>query len=114
MPPSPYSPAIKAASEKLAALKVDGEKQESKSPLKIGAASSETFPSASSEVLEAQRKRFEELKVRQYSYCCLARYALYVHMFIIVVNSPPYYLSTVCVSVLSMVYMQYNISVDCA
>ena len=64
--PAPSSPAIKAASEKLAALKVDDQKPESKSPLKIGATSSEAFPSASTDVLEAQRKRFEELKVGHY------------------------------------------------
>ncbi|XP_064404665.1 phosphatidylinositol-binding clathrin assembly protein-like isoform X2 [Halichondria panicea] len=55
------SPSIRAASEKLAALK-SAEKKSVSPAAKAGSPSSQTIPSASTEVLEAQRKRFEDLK----------------------------------------------------
>lgn len=64
-----FSPSIRAASEKLAALKSTEKKVEP--TVKTSDLSSQILPSASSEVLEAQRKRFEELKVSLQSvkYC---------------------------------------------
>ena len=58
-----HSPVIRAASEKLAALKSSSTSSPSASPEKPQSSASPGLPSASTEVLEAQRKRFEELKV---------------------------------------------------
>ena len=66
-----HSPSIRAASEKLAALK-SAEKKSVSPAAKAGSPSSQTIPSASTEVLEAQRKRFEDLKVSQF--CCFVEY----------------------------------------
>lgn len=57
------SPVIRAASEKLAALKSSSTSSPSASSEKLQSTASPGLPSASTEVLEAQRKRFEELKV---------------------------------------------------
>ncbi len=54
------SPSIRAASEKLAALRKTEKKPD---PQPVTPTSPQALPSASDEVLEAQRKRFEELKV---------------------------------------------------
>jgi len=59
----PCSPVIKAASEKLAALKSSSASSPSTASEKPQSSASPGLPSASEEVLEAQRKRFEELKV---------------------------------------------------
>ena len=61
------SPVIKAASEKLSALSSVAPK---KPPLSkkqsSGSGIASGLPSASEEILEAQKKRFEELKVQYY------------------------------------------------
>lgn len=60
------SPVIRAASEKLAALKDVQPKKDAKMSNRTPSQSSQLssgLPSASEEVLEAQKKRFEELKV---------------------------------------------------
>ena len=59
------SPQIKAASERLQQLKEQREKdlRQNKPPNQSGGGIVSGFPSASQEVLDAQRKRFEELKV---------------------------------------------------
>ena len=56
---------IKAASEKLAALKDQAPKKDSKISTRTPSQSSFSsgLPSGSDEILEAQRKRFDELKV---------------------------------------------------
>ena len=58
----PLSPQIKAASEKLQELR-EKDLRKSASPNQSGGGIVTGFPSASEEVLDAQRKRFEELKV---------------------------------------------------
>lgn len=62
------SPQIKAASERLQELKDQREKElrKAKPPNQSGSGIVSGFPSASEAVLDAQRKRFEELKVRKY------------------------------------------------
>ena len=61
------SPVIKAASEKLAALKSSSVSSPSTASEQPQSSASPGLPSASEEVLEAQRKRFEELKVCFYN-----------------------------------------------
>lgn len=57
------SPAIRAASEKLAKLR-EKQLEEEPSPLTPPTSPENSgMPSASPDILEAQRKRFEELKV---------------------------------------------------
>lgn len=61
------SPQIQAASEKLQELR-EKEIRKSKVPSQSGSGIISGFPSASEDVLEAQRKRFEELKVQLFVY----------------------------------------------
>ena len=56
------SPQIQKASAKLQELR-EKEMQQNKPPSQTGSGIVSGFPSANEEVLEAQRKRFEELKV---------------------------------------------------
>ncbi len=56
------SPQIKAASERLQQLR-EKELRQTKPPNQTGSGVVAGFPSASQDVLDAQRKRFEELKV---------------------------------------------------
>ncbi len=58
------SPQIRAASEKLQELR-EKEIRKNKVPSQTGSGIVSGFPSANEEVLETQRKRFEELKVRE-------------------------------------------------
>jgi len=59
-----YSPQIQKASAKLQELR-EKEIQKNKPPSQSGTGIVSGYPSADEDVLEAQRKRFEELKVRQ-------------------------------------------------
>lgn len=72
-----YSPVIKAASEKLSALSgVEPKKPQglTKKSSPSNSAVVSGLPSASDEVLEAQKKRFEELKVRMFMHSLWVSY----------------------------------------
>lgn len=60
---SPCSPQIQAASERLQQLREKDLRRNAAAPNQSGSGVVSGFPSASQEVLDAQRKRFEELKV---------------------------------------------------
>ena len=69
------SPVIKAASEKLSALSnVEPKKPALLKKQSSGSGIASGLPSASDEVLEAQKKRFEELKV----HCTCTKYGIVI------------------------------------
>ena len=78
IPPPPLSPVIKAASEKLSALKDRSPSKESPGKTIEARQIISGLPSASEDILEAQRKRFEELKVRT----CIYMFIRIVHGFV--------------------------------